>query len=148
MNTTLYCNKCGTPNSVEAQFCSRCGTALNPLPAAQSPAATAAPYTPVRAAAVGYGGFWIRVVAFIIDGIIVRAVAWPVSMIFGLGGLAGMMGGFPRGALALHLFGSSVVLTLVIFGSWLYEAFMLSSPYQATLGKMILGMKVTDLSGR
>ncbi len=129
MNTTLYCNKCGTTNSVEAQFCSRCGSALNPLPAAQSPAAAVAaacPYTPVGAAAVGYGGFWIRVVAFIIDGIIVRAVAWPFSMIFGLGGLAGM---------------------LVVFGSWLYEAFMLSSPYQATLGKMIFGMKVTDLSG-
>jgi len=36
---------------------------------------------------------------------------------------------------------------VVIFGSWLYEAFMLSSPYQATLGKMIFGMKVTDLNG-
>ncbi|HXP16585.1 MAG TPA: RDD family protein, partial [Terriglobales bacterium] len=140
-----YCNKCGTPNSVEGQFCSRCGSALT---AAQSPAAApAVPYTPVGAAAVGYGGFWIRVVALIIDGIIVRAVAWPVSMIFGLGGLAGMMGGFPHGAVDLHLFGGSVMLMLVIFGSWLYEAFMLSSPYQATLGKMILGMKVTDLSG-
>jgi len=154
MNTTLYCNKCGAPNSVEAQFCSRCGGALNPVPAARSPAEAVAaapvgagPYTPVSAAAVGYGGFWIRVVAFIIDAIIVRAVAWPVSMILGLGGLAGMMGGFPLGVLGLHLFGSGVVLMLVLFGSWLYEAFMLSSPYQATLGKMIFGMKVTDLYG-
>ena len=154
MNTILYCNKCGAPNSVEAQFCSRCGDALNPVPAARSPAAAVAaapvvagPYTPVSAAAVGYGGFWIRVVAFIIDAIIVRAVAWPVSMILGLGGLAGMMGGFPLGVLGLHLFGSGVVLMLVLFGSWLYEAFMLSSPYQATLGKMIFGMKVTDLYG-
>jgi uncharacterized RDD family membrane protein YckC len=155
MNTTLYCNKCGTPNSAEARFCSRCGGPLNPVPAAQSPSAAVAaaaapvaagPYTPVRAAGVGYGGFWIRVVAIIVDGIIVRAVTWPVSMIFGLGGPAGMMG-FPHGALGLHLFGSGLVLMLVIFGSWLYEAFMLSSPYQATLGKMIFGMKVTDLYG-
>ena len=109
MNTTLYCNKCGAPNSVEAQFCSRCGGALNPVPAARSPAEAVAaarvgtgPYTPVSAAAVGYGGFWIRVVAFIIDAIIVRAVAWPVSMILGLGGLAGVAGGFPLG-LGLHL---------------------------------------------
>jgi uncharacterized RDD family membrane protein YckC len=29
----------------------------------------------------------------------------------------------------------------------LYEAFMESSSYQATLGKMIFGMKVTDLNG-
>jgi len=154
MNTTLYCNQCGTPNSAEARFCSRCGGALNPV-SAQSPftgvAAGAAPaaagaYTLGRAEGVGYGGFWIRVVAFIVDVILVRAVAWPVSMIFSLGGL-GMMGGFPHGALGLHLFGGGVVFILVIFGSWLYEAFMLSSPYQATLGKMIFGMKVTDLYG-
>ena len=36
---------------------------------------------------------------------------------------------------------------LTIGASWLYEAFMLSSSYQATLGKMIFGMKVTDLYG-
>ena len=149
---TFYCNKCGAPNSADAQFCSRCGSTLNPA-AGQMPAAAAAPapsaagaYVPVTAA-VGYGGFWIRVVAFIIDGIIVRAAAWPVSMIFGLGGLAGMMGGFPHGGLGLHLFGSGLVAVIVVFGSWLYEAFMLSSPYQATLGKMIFGMKVTDLQG-
>src|SRR5438445_7514121 len=92
MNTTLYCNKCGAPNSVEAQFCSRCGGALNPVPAARSPAEAVAaapvgagPYTPVSAAAVGHGGFWIRVVAFIIDAIIVRGVAWAVRLFVGLG---------------------------------------------------------------
>ncbi len=128
---------------------------MNPVSAAQSasaavPAApaqvTAGSYAPVRAVAVGYGGFWIRVVAFLVDGIIVRAATWPVSVILGLGGL-GMMGGFPHGGLGLHMFGSGVVVMLVIFGSWLYEAFMLSSSYQATLGKMIFGMKVTDLYG-
>src|SRR5437763_17029592 len=104
MNTTLYCNKCGAPNSVEAQFCSRCGSALNPVPAARSPAeavaaapVVAGPYTPVSAAAVGDGGFWSRVVAFIIDAIIGRAGAWPGSMIPGLGGLAGSAGGLPPG---------------------------------------------------
>jgi uncharacterized RDD family membrane protein YckC len=101
----------------------------------------------VAAAGVRYGGFWIRVVAAIIDAIIVRMVAWPIGMIFGLGGgLAGTMGGFPHRGM-VHLFGGGVVATVIIFGSWLYEAFMLSSPYQATLGKMIFGMKVSDLYG-
>src|SRR2546425_11594520 len=115
MNTTLYCNKCGAPNSLEAQFRSRCGGALTPVPAAQSPAAAVAaapvvadPYTPVRVAAVGYGGFWIRVVAFIIDAIIVRAVAWAVTMIFGLGGVTGIGGGFSL-RLGAHLFRSGVL---------------------------------------
>jgi uncharacterized RDD family membrane protein YckC len=49
--------------------------------------------------------------------------------------------------MGLHLLGGGVVAVVIVFGSWLYEAFMLSSPYQATLGKMIFGMKVTDLSG-
>src|SRR5215469_1869292 len=101
MNTTLYCSKCGAPNSADAHFCSRCGSTLNPVSGAQSPSApvaaagmpvATAPYTPASAAGVGYGGFWIRVVAFIVDAIIVRAATWPVATIFGLGGSAGIMG--------------------------------------------------------
>src|SRR5437879_12657074 len=101
MNPTLYCNKCGAANSAEAQFCSRCGSALNPVSAGLSPAAAAptpvvaGSYNPV-VATVGYGGFWIRVVAFIMDGIIVRAAALPGSIIFGLGGVVGWVGGFSR----------------------------------------------------
>jgi len=116
-----------------------------PVAAAPAPGAASA-YSPVRAVGAGYGGFWIRLIAFLVDGAIVRAAAWPVSVIFGLGGL-GTMGDFPHGARGLHRLGGGVVVVLVIFGSWLYEAFMLSSPYQATLGKMIFGMKVTDLYG-
>jgi len=162
MNGTLYCNKCGAPNATSAQFCGRCGTALNPaVPAAPSaiPAATPVPAAsyatpagyPVAQAGVRYGGFWMRVVAFIIDAIIVRVVVHPVAAIFGLGGLAagglGLHGLGHGAALPLLIFGSGVLAALTIAASWLYEAFMLSSPYQATLGKMIFGMKVTDLDG-
>jgi uncharacterized RDD family membrane protein YckC len=56
-----------------------------------------------------------------------------------------MMGGIPH--MGLGLLGGGVTFVLVLFGSWLYEAFMESSSYQATLGKMIFGMKVTDLNG-
>jgi uncharacterized RDD family membrane protein YckC len=95
---------------------------------------------------VGYGGFWIRVVAAIIDGIILRVVVAPFGMIFGALGLAGgMMPGIPH--IGFRLLGRGVTFILLIFGSWLYEAFMESSSYQATLGKMIFGMKVTDLNG-
>lgn len=34
-----------------------------------------------------------------------------------------------------------------VFGAWLYFTLMESSKYQATLGKMALGIRVTDLSG-
>ena len=160
MDAPIYCNKCGSPNAVLGVFCSRCGAPLNPamapgprsVPAAGPGAATAvAPYAPVQAAGVGYGGFWIRVVAAIIDAVIVRIPVHIVGAIFGLSGFAlgglGALGGMGHGAaLPLMIFGGGVLALLTIAGSWLYEALMLSSPYQATLGKMIFGMKVTDLN--
>jgi uncharacterized RDD family membrane protein YckC len=85
------------------------------------------------------------VVAAIIDAIILRIVVAPVGMIFGGLGMAGMMTGLPHAGLAL--LGGGVTFILVLFGSWVYEALMESSAYQATLGKMIFGMKVTDLYG-
>jgi len=72
-------------------------------------------------------------------------VVSPIRMIFGGLGLAGMMSGVPH--LGLTVLGGGVTIIAMIFGSWLYEAFMESSSYQATLGKMIFGMKVTDLNG-
>jgi uncharacterized RDD family membrane protein YckC len=97
--------------------------------------------------AVGYGGFWIRVVAAIIDFIILRIVVSPIKLIFGGLGLAGMMTGVPHIGIGLAILGGGVTFIALIFASWLYEAFMESSSYQATLGKMIFGMKVTDLNG-
>jgi len=168
MNGTLYCNKCGAPNAASAQFCGRCGAALNPAasvapgaPPAASPAPSAGPVPAasyaapagyaVAQAGVRYGGFWIRVVAAIIDAIIVSVILWPVKAIFGLGGLA--LGGF--GAHGFHnpmalpylIFGGGVFGLLKLGANWIYEALMESSSYQATLGKMALGMKVTDLYG-
>jgi uncharacterized RDD family membrane protein YckC len=35
-----------------------------------------------------------------------------------------------------------------LVGAWLYNAGLESSPAQATLGKLLLGMRVTDVSGR
>lgn len=162
MNATLFCNKCGTANDAGAQFCSRCGTAFNPgaavppgqvpPPAAGYPAPVAGyPATYPAAQFVQYGGFWIRVVAFIIDFFVVRVVLFPFKAVFGLGGLA--LGGFDMHsyrhemAVPYFIFGSGVIALLTFGASWLYEAFMESSSYQATLGKMIFGMKVTDLYG-
>ena len=99
----------------------------------------------IAVAGVHYGGFWIRVVAALIDTVILRVVVAPVGVIFGGLGIAGTMSGLPHHGLAI--LGSGVTFILLLFGSWLYEAFMESSSYQATLGKMIFGMKVTDLNG-
>jgi len=92
-------------------------------------------------------GFWIRVLAAIIDAVLLRVVVAPIHLFFGGLGLAGMMSGVPHARMGLGLLGGGVTLIALFFGGWLYEALMESSSYQATLGKMVCGMKVTDLYG-
>jgi uncharacterized RDD family membrane protein YckC len=43
-------------------------------------------------------------------------------------------------------FGVGVVVTF--FAPWIYEAFMLSSEWQATVGKRAMSIVVTDIDGR
>ena len=93
-----------------------------------------------------YGGFWIRFVAALIDGILVQVVVVPLGAVFG--GAIGVAG------VAARMPGEGTRLVAVIVGaalgllaSWIYEAAMESSSLRATLGKMIFGMKVTDLNG-
>ena len=148
MNATVYCNKCGVASTSDSQFCRNCGATLGTAPAVPAPAQPVATYS--SAAVAGpYGGFWIRFVAFIIDAIIVRAAITPFAMIFGgLTWLAGS-GNWDESVphIAVMVLGGGVTLMLVVVAGWLYEALMLSSKYQATLGKMIFGMRVTDLYG-
>ena len=101
----------------------------------------AAPASPAR-----YGGFWIRVVATLIDFIAISIVTLPVSVIIRvLTGIAGHAVAMPTPgveAASLIISGSFDALA-----TWLYAALLESSSYQATLGKMALGLKVTDLDG-
>lgn len=62
-------------------------------------------------------GFWKRVLAYLLDSVVIGTAFY---MIFGYASVAAM---------------------------WLYFALMESSKYQATLGKMALNLKVTDMHG-
>ena len=96
---------------------------------------------------VRYGGFWIRFVAVIIDGIALGVVVWPVSAILALTiGAAGNRVDMP--GVGIHMVRFIVVWALFVFAGWIYEAGMESSSKQATLGKMALGLKVTDEYGK
>jgi uncharacterized RDD family membrane protein YckC len=168
-NGLVYCNRCGAQNSGLAKFCANCGTpfatdaAYEPVapgeavPRPQGPAQPIAPqqgvpilpppmYLP-RVGAARYGGFWIRFVAVIIDAIVVGLVTGPVSLIIGVvSGLAGGAVAMPD--IGVHLVRFMITTAFSTLVSWFYEAGMLSSSYQATLGKMALGLKVIDLEGR
>ncbi len=95
---------------------------------------------------VPYGGFWWRVLAAIIDGIVLQ-IAWSViSGVLGFGWMSesymtDFSGGRAMGASFYQPAGISLVT------NWLYYALMESSKFQATVGKLAVGLVVTDLEG-
>jgi uncharacterized RDD family membrane protein YckC len=141
----MYCNRCGATNLDTARFCSGCGATFDPAMSGASGFASAAAPAP----AFRYAGFWRRFVAMIIDSLVFS----PIVVIFVL--TSGMFGFLlhPRDdfeGVGAAMFGLSILaFGVVLFaGSWLYHTWMESSRYQATLGKMALGIIVTDLEGR
>lgn len=96
--------------------------------------------------AVHYGGFWIRLLAYIVDGIIVDIVIFILSAILGISLMGGMMSGdaeamagMSGGMVGLQLLGLLIFLV--------YGAAFNSSNLQATPGKLLVRLTVTDDSG-
>jgi len=95
-----------------------------------------------------YAGFWKRVAANIIDGMLVNAVSFAVMMIiapiFGLSALS--MFGIPEGGwanpeAAVGLTAFEVILQLVLMAlTMMYFAWFHSSQHMASLGKMAVGL--------
>lgn len=103
--------------------------------------------TPITSTVV-YAGFWKRVAASLLDAILLGA---GVSIIAGITGLnhSDMQDIYTYGDHAMRGYsGHNPVSSLLIVVSWLYAALMESSAHQATVGKMALGIKVTDEEGR
>jgi uncharacterized RDD family membrane protein YckC len=100
-------------------------------------AATLDYYAPaIFSGRIRYAGFWPRVGAAFIDGILL----WFVQMIVGFA--LGILLGRSQAPIGLLLQVFSISL------DWLYSALMESSVFQATLGKLVLGIRVTNLSGQ
>lgn len=73
-----------------------------------------------------YASVWKRFFAFVIDAVIFLILFWILSQIMS---------------------NASVSLVLLVM-IWLYYALLESSPLQASIGKMIVGIKVVDRKGR
>lgn len=86
-----------------------------------------------------YAGFWKRFAAMLIDWIIIMMAVSLIGFVFGL---TMFVGGMHNPHVA-EVPGNMLGLALM----WLYYSVMESSPLQGTLGKMALGIKVTDLQG-
>ena len=134
-----------------------------PLSSGASPYALAepqSPYAPPRATVdstdfvssneVVYAGFWKRYAALFIDSFIVGIAYYAVIILMVLvgAGAAGFSGGSPD-TMGMGL-AAMLVLVYVSYPviSGLYYVGFESSSLQATLGKMAVGIKVTDADGR
>jgi uncharacterized RDD family membrane protein YckC len=153
----MFCTRCGSVNQDPAKFCKGCGSPLDQpatgASAAVAPAplyASPPPIVAQPAPQLLYAGFWRRFVAMIIDGLVFS----PVFLIFFAGsGLFGLITGATATrdmeGIAGALFGLGILagILVMIVGNWLYHTLMECSRHQATLGKMALGIKVTDMNG-
>lgn len=121
------------------------------------PAASAAPVYSRPATAVSYAGFWKRVVAYLIDAFVLYFPFSLLELPFGMRKAYEVLNQKvmaadtdPQTALTAyqHFYIDQwpYFLTTLVLG-WLYFAVCESSSWQATIGKLALGMRVTDLNG-
>jgi uncharacterized RDD family membrane protein YckC len=130
----VICQNCGGAVPSDAAACPHCGRSMfAPAPRVietDTPSADPAWAPPARlsvdlgAPSLAYGGFWIRVLASLIDSLLLLLPWYVLQRTLGPGG--GLI---------------SWVIDL------LYFALMESSGSQATVGKMACGLVVTDTYG-
>jgi uncharacterized RDD family membrane protein YckC len=141
----MYCHKCGAKNDDQAAFCDKCGVAL------QKPTPETGAAVPAYPAAVQYAGFWKRFLAALIDGLIAGAVQTVIQFILigvGVISMSDLQAG-PGTEEYRHYLAVMWILGGLMFAvQILYFTIMESSSKQATLGKMVLGIVVTDPDGK
>ncbi len=152
----MYCSRCGATVSDGVAFCSACGNSTGAAGTTQTQVGVLPPPPPQQqvAAAVPvlYAGFWLRLVADIIDNLILDI---PTGFLFFLL-FAGMMPMLvsaraqenPMAVVVMFLPRILTLALISVVGRWLYWSLMEASTWQATLGKKALGLYVTDMEGR
>lgn len=156
----MFCSRCGLRVEEGNRFCQNCGQEVG-VPASVAPIAgsTLPPSIAVSmpgSAPLPYAGFWLRVAAYLVDGLIlgIPFMLAVIVALFFLGGFGLMMHRNPvdpnaAAALVGPLFLGYFFAMLFLWGlGWLYFAGMESSERQATFGKAVVSLRVTDLEGQ
>ena len=92
---------------------------------------------PAAGSLLAYGGFWIRLVAYIIDAILLSLAM----------GVVGTVVGFNVFATDMENYNPAANLISLVIG-WLYFALLESSERGATVGKMAMGLRVVTDQGQ
>lgn len=151
----MICSSCGATVVDGTAFCGSCGRPIIGYNVGQSVAATpammagAAPIAGVPVAGANiYAGFWLRVVAAIIDGIVLGIPLGILAFLLILSAVPFIAHTHDPMAVVVTILPRLFFLLIIyLMASWLYWALMESSSWQATLGKKALGLRVTDLAG-
>lgn len=165
----MFCSKCGNRLGGGSAFCQTCGAAVPAAPAAVTAGASIATGTPAFAGvpatqssvsphwrpAATYAGFWLRFVAAILDSLILSVISSALSLpLLGLTGIGAALHNIHPGReldpalLAAILAAVPMLIAFGLVTKWLYFAYCESSEWQATPGKKVLNLRVTDLNGQ
>lgn len=100
---------------------------------------------------VEYAPVWKRIVAMLIDGVVVSALVFGVTTVLGIGGAIGMSsvaGGSTDAAVEQMMMGagSKMVwgLALMIVLMYLYGIVLPATSLRGTLGKLVMGIGIVD----
>jgi uncharacterized RDD family membrane protein YckC len=153
----MFCPKCGKETDASGKFCQWCGADISSVPAPVSPAVT--PEEEEGPDIGVYAGLGRRFVAFVVDIIIILLFDLVAMTVLGL--TRGVQNAYfyfvkniavdtltTEGTMAA-LLGTIIAaygIVLIVI-PWLYFAGFESSRSQATPGKLLMHIVVTDLTG-
>ncbi len=174
----MVCEHCGKPVAPADRYCASCLAPRTPTaPLRTTPVPPRDPVAPSATPPMGAGpqpppmptawagpppgwgapaapppptgpaGFWLRLAAWLIDGVVLGVAMGILSTVLGvvIGVAAASRGDAGKAMAGLAMIAIWAVI-LVVY--WAYFAIMESSSQQATLGKLALGLAVTDLRGQ
>lgn len=152
----VTCEKCGADVAEGASVCLQCET---PVSVAQIgpvyvPQTVQEPVTRTASRELpappqpAFAGFWLRAVAYLIDTVLISLAGGLIASFYPTSFLK-----FPDAAAASNPFTSLPQLTpaafvITITATWLYYTMFEASNWQATPGKRVLKIYVTDSHGR
>ncbi|MFZ0005151.1 MAG: RDD family protein [Methanoregula sp.] len=153
----MFCPKCGKETDASGQFCQWCGAPIDNV--APAPVVVAAP-DPDEGPEIGiYAGLGRRFVAFIVDFILIvlfgiiavaffnqeNGIMYLIYIVVDHAPISSLTEtGAPIAAIGPIV---AAVGILVVVVPWLYYAGFESSRGQATPGKVLMSLQVTDVEG-
>lgn len=131
----MVCSRCGAKNPEDAKFCIECGAKF----VSRDGSASLVSYSE-------FGSFWERFLAYCIDSAILAFGSIVIGFLgaFFIGFIMALMG---KEIEEMEEFFIVLYYILAFLFCWLYFTIMQSSKLQATVGKKVCKLVVTDLTG-